>query len=89
MDASLTESDKSRYWRLIDVCLVHFWGYEPEQAAAKIKQLQERVIELSIGDIYYHGEPYEVACDIAGKSPSKDQWAEYLTILDEFEAAEE
>ncbi|HEX2205556.1 MAG TPA: hypothetical protein VHG91_19750 [Longimicrobium sp.] len=61
------------FWRVVEDCLVEFHRYPVRtavQAAGALRtRLQAAPPGLS-GDLVYHAEPFDVACDIAGKEVS-------------------
>ncbi len=57
------------YWRLVQDCLVAFYGFPAKQASASTAATRKRLRELGVktgpSDMIYHSEPIDVASDIA------------------------
>ena len=66
----LTKSDKSTFWKTVELCLVAFHKFSPNQAKVKVRGFRHEIESddkpTDIGMIY-HEEPFILACDIAGE----------------------
>lgn len=67
------EGLKDAFWDIVADCLERFHAYEPSVARIAALDLRDVVEsprhppESYEGDLFYHGEPFYVACDIAGR----------------------
>jgi hypothetical protein len=77
----ISESAKNEFWTVVQECLVSFFDFDAEKAAKVAKCLREKA-EPS-GDIFYHAEPYDVACGIANGEPSEKHLEKYVAMLGE------
>lgn len=58
------------YWRVVEDCLVEFHRYPVRaavQAAGALRARMEAAPAGLRGDLVYHAEPFDIACDIAGR----------------------
>lgn len=64
------------FWGAVEDCLVDFHKLSRPDAQARVNDLRCRIAQppsgLS-GEIIYHDEPFDVACDLAGKHLSLPQ----------------
>jgi hypothetical protein len=61
---------KDSFWQVVADCLVEFHSLDPTSAQAQSDALRQGIAQSPpgiCGDIIYHDEPFDVACDIAGK----------------------
>ena len=81
----IRQQDKKAFWAVVRDCLVEIYGLSRSSARTRSKRLRdvmERAPERHYGDIFYHAEPFDVACDVAGKSLDLSQYrARYDAIL--------
>ena len=79
IDPKVAES----FWHAVKACLKEFHKFtevEAEQRSAALrKQIESPPTGMS-SDIFYHAEPFDVACDIAAR---KVNLAEYRERYDE------
>jgi hypothetical protein len=82
MTAEMQES----FWSAVRGCLVSFHGLSDIEAVRSVAEFRSRLEEAPPGvplDMIYHAEPFDVACDLAGRQLD---WAEvrseYLDLLD-------
>ena len=70
------EGLKDAFWQIVADCLEGFHGYEASAARHAALDLRNRVEsprhrdlppQSYDGDLFYHGEPFYVTCDIAGR----------------------
>jgi hypothetical protein len=84
---SLTEDDKILFWNIIEHCLVKFHGKKSRWAHAAAIELREKIESTPLGmpdDIFYHAEPFDIACDIAGEHLDITRfWKEYDAMFTE------
>lgn len=75
------------FWHVVRACLMTFHEFSDSEAGEKSMALRERIEAPPAGmssDIFYHAEPFDVACDIAGKPRDLSECREqYDTILRE------
>lgn len=58
------------FWRVIERCLVEFHGWEAERAGERVEQFQHFLAPVRSNgedDLVLHADPFEIACDMAGK----------------------
>jgi len=81
----VTARDKSAFWSAVEDCLVEFHGLPRHDAKKKSKRLRERIETPPkgvSGDMLYHDEPFDVACDIAARPLDLSQYRQqYQEIL--------
>ncbi len=81
----IRESAKTEFWGEVQLCLERLFGYSEPKAACATKKLRQDVEDMPVGDIFYHSEPFDVACDISGKEPCADLRDKYSKIREESE----
>jgi hypothetical protein len=79
----IRESAKTEFWGEVQLCLEGLFCYSKSKAASATKELRKDLEDLPVGDIFYHSEPLDVACDIAGEKPSDELRAKYSEISKE------
>jgi hypothetical protein len=60
---------KNEYWAVVEDCLVilHAWSREQAQKACKaLRKKMEKPPQGLSGEIFYHNEPFNAACDMGG-----------------------
>ena len=76
---------KDVFWEIINECLVEIHGLSQREAHKRSLDLRTRIESSQAGissDIFYHAEPFDVACDIAGKQLDLSQYRpQYEPIL--------
>jgi hypothetical protein len=77
---------KKEYWAIVRDCLVRFHAWRPIDATRKCAEVRgqnEQPDEGELGEIIYHDEPFNVACDIQGERLTLDETtrAKYRQIL--------
>jgi hypothetical protein len=77
---------KDRFWQIVEECLIMVHGLHQDVARRKSVDLRERLESPPTGmssDMFYHAEPFDVACDIAKQarrlSDYRDKDAEILS----------
>lgn len=77
---------KDAFWNVVKECLIAFHKFGEDAAEEKTKELRQRLEKPPVGmssDILYHSEPYNIACNIAGKERDISEDREkYKKILD-------
>lgn len=77
------------FWQVVKACLTKFHGFSESEAEEASMSFRKRIESPPTGlssEIFYHAEPFDVACDVASKphplnfSDYRDQ---YNLILDE------
>lgn len=56
------------FWHVVKACLIQFHKFSESEADQKIVALRKRIESPPTGmssDMFYHAEPFDVACDIA------------------------
>jgi hypothetical protein len=67
------ESLKDAFWHIVADCLERFHAYERSVAWLAALDLRDEIESPSRPpsgyepDLFYHGEPFYIACDIAGR----------------------
>lgn len=80
---ALSRRAKDTFWRVVEDCLVIIHQLAPADARMRTNDLRVRVENPPrgiFGDLIYHDEPFDVACDLAGK---KLDLANYRSIYDQ------
>lgn len=60
---------KDSFWQVVSDCLRDFHSFDAAKAQSECNDLRRRVEQSPIGiggEVIYHDEPFDVACDIAG-----------------------
>ncbi|MBW3538707.1 MAG: hypothetical protein KY476_00405 [Planctomycetes bacterium] len=84
---SLTTKDKDSFWEAVVDCLVEFHSIDRSVATCKAACLRNDLEKLpdrlpDEDELVYHDEPFDVACDIAGRQVDFDcHRREYEAIL--------
>lgn len=68
---------KDRFWDVVEDCLVEIHRFSKHDAHKKSLDLRARIESPPSGmasDIFYHTEPFDVACDIAGSQLDLSQY---------------
>lgn len=72
------------YWAVVEQCLHRFHGKDTAEAHRMVVQLQKKVDLLqpeSARELFYHAEPFDVACDLAQKQLDiGDVLPEYVSL---------
>ncbi len=61
---------KKAYWNVVQDCLVEILGFSAREAKSMGNDLRRKIDKPPAGisgDIFYHNEPFDVACDLAKK----------------------
>jgi hypothetical protein len=61
---------KNTFWDVVEECLIEIHGLPRPDAHQRSMDLRSRIESPPSGmssDIFYHAEPFDVACDIVGK----------------------
>ena len=76
---------KDAFWHVVEVCLIEIHGLSQSDAHGRSMALRARIESPPSGmssDIFYHAEPFDVACDIAGSQLDLSQYRQqYEPIL--------
>jgi hypothetical protein len=76
------ESLKDAYWAIVTDCLVQFHQHSPQAARELSLELRDVIESPRHQDapppgydsrLFYHGEPFHVACDLAGRGLDLDR----------------
>ena len=65
IDSKAAES----FWQVVKACLAEFHGFsesEAEEAGIGLRERIESPPASMSSDVFYHAEPFDVACDLAG-----------------------
>lgn len=75
---------KQAFWEIVADCLERFHGYSPRRARLSAWDLRERIASDSqdMPDLFYHREPFYVACDLARHELAmEDYQGEYRALV--------
>jgi hypothetical protein len=80
---------QDEFWSVVEECLEEFHCLSPVDAVLKSRELRRRLKAPPPGlpadlarEILYHDEPFDVACDLAGRPLDLGQYrARYDAIL--------
>lgn len=67
---TLPPRSKDDFWNVVYDCLHEFRGKTPPAAADLVANLRKAVEDAPpefSSDIFYHAEPFDMACDLAGQ----------------------
>jgi hypothetical protein len=83
----MTQKEKDSYWLVVRECLVAFHDQKRLIANAHVNFYRARIDSAEpriASDIFYHNEPFDIACDIAGRDllMNEDLFAKYERILE-------
>ncbi len=82
----MTTREKKDYWLVVRECLIVFHGISKNEAqrmsVSYWKEIESAAPEIR-SDVFYHNEPFDVACDIMGRQidMSEDLFNVYKQIL--------
>ncbi len=83
---SLSLAAKDAFWQVVKDCLIDIHGLSPSEAQKRSRDLRAEIESPPQGlssDIFYHAEPFDVACDLAGNQLDVLQYrSQYDLILD-------
>jgi len=77
---------KNDFWAVVEDCLAELHGMAQEAIARKAGKLRDRIEKMTTAEMefFYHSEPFDVACEIAGKQLNSEDYRDrYLHIRDE------
>lgn len=73
------------FWQVVKACLMEFHSLSEPEAVEKSTALRRRIESAPTGmssDIFYHAEPFYVACDIVEKDLDlSEHWERYSAML--------
>ena len=80
---------KDEFWSVVEECLQEFHHLSPLDAVQKTRELRRKLKSpppglpaVLAGEIIYHDEPFDVACDLAGQQLDLAQFrSQYDAIL--------
>jgi len=82
----MTSEEKKDYWLVVRECLCVFHRVSKNEAMRMVvscrRQIESAEPEIKI-DVFYHNEPFDVACDIMGHQidMNEDVFNRYKQIL--------
>lgn len=65
---SRTQTNRKEFWSIVNDCLVEFHKLTPQKAQYRTRRLRDRIESAPRSTpmvIFYHSEPFDVACDLA------------------------
>ncbi|ETX01489.1 MAG: hypothetical protein ETSY2_37165 [Candidatus Entotheonella gemina] len=76
---------KDEFWAIVEECLVELYRLPTPDARQRSEDMRIRIEAPPTGmssEIFYHSEPYDVACGIMGVDPNLPQHSQqYDSIL--------
>jgi hypothetical protein len=73
------------FWSVVEECLREFHHLSPVDAVEKGRELRRKLKAAPpgiMGELIYHDEPFDVACELAGRHLDLGQYrAQYDAIL--------
>jgi len=83
----MTQKEKDSYWLVVRECLVTFHGEKRLIAHRRVNFYRARIDSAEpqiASDVFYHNEPFDIACDIAGRDllMNEDLFTKYERILE-------
>jgi hypothetical protein len=75
---------KETFWRVVEECLIAIHGLTKPEAHRRSLDLRTRIETAPEGmssDIFYHAEPFDVACDIAGNQLNVSQYRQQYELI--------
>lgn len=73
------------FWSVVRRCIREFHAKRSKSALGRATRLRKRVHQLPVEemDLFFHGEPFDVACRLAGRSLRVEDYLDrYLKIRD-------
>jgi hypothetical protein len=64
----MTTTDKDNFWLVVRECLVAFHDFTRPVAKRRVEFYRVRIESAEpdiASDVFYHNEPFDIACDIA------------------------
>jgi hypothetical protein len=84
-DQASWERGKEAFWGVVQDCLVEIHDLPKRQAATLAAGLRKRIETPPpgvVGEIFYHAEPFDVACDLAQRRLNiRDHARQYSALL--------
>jgi len=78
-------AERDHFWEVVRGCIKSFHACCEDLALTKATSLQQRVNGMPVEEmeLFYHAEPFDVACDLAGnRLDVKNYLQRYLEIRD-------
>jgi hypothetical protein len=82
---AITKREQDHFWSVVRECIRKFHVRRASTALAAATRLRKKVGGMPVDqfDLFYHAEPFDVACNLAGQSLDvKDYLSEYVIIRD-------
>jgi hypothetical protein len=82
---TVPDAAKDEFWAVVGDCLHEFHGMKPEMIRGKARKLRNAIERMAVSQIefFYHSEPFDLACEIAGESLNVEEFRDrYLHIRD-------
>ena len=70
------------YWELVRRCLTEFFSQPTDEAEALQQQIEN--LPYARQDVFYHGDPLDLAAGLAGKRATESQHAQFLQMVREY-----
>jgi hypothetical protein len=83
---SVPDDVKEEFWSVVRDCLREFHKMNRVMTRRKAAQLRTKIesMQSEITDLFYHSEPFDVACDIANHALNLEKYLDrYLQLRDE------
>jgi hypothetical protein len=78
------DNEEEEFWHAVVLCLREFHSFDEKTADSSVWDVRARLSKRSIRtqEAVYHNEPFNLACDIAGKQlPATEFMEPYTKIL--------
>ena len=63
----LTKQDRDAFWNVVRDCLIDLLREQPREAVIAVNEYRAQIdAEDSTYDVFYHSEPFDIACAIKG-----------------------
>ena len=62
---------KLAYWLVVEACLVRFFEFPLETATEEVDATIHQLNAMVPREIYYHDEPFNIACSVVGKPETR------------------
>ena len=75
------------FWQLVTACLMGFHGFSESEADRESLDLRRRIESPPVGlssDIFYHEEPFFVACDLAERDLDLSEYRHQFDAISDY-----
>ncbi len=82
----VSDNPEKEFWIVVEQCLHAFHAMKPVAIRTKTKTLRDTIERMTSSEceLFYHSEPFDVACELAGNQLNIDEYLDrYIHIRDE------